>query len=76
MDWKERLIRRATREIRAEYREAQDHIRVARSLALGFWGTRHAQVTRAGYREALVGLRQGRLEVAACGAGLGLEVLS
>ena len=25
--------------------------------------------------EALVGLRQGRLEVAACGAGLGLEVL-
>lgn len=75
MEWKERLIRRATREIRAEYREAQDHIRVARSLALGFWGTRHAAITRAGYREALVGLRQGRQEVAACGAGLGLEVL-
>ena len=73
MDWKERLVRRATREIRAEYREAQDHLRVARSLALGFRGTRHAQVTRAGYREALVGLRQGRQEVAACGAGLGLE---
>jgi hypothetical protein len=46
---------------------------VARSLALGFWGTRHAAITRAGYREALVGLRQGRQEVAACGAGLGLE---
>jgi len=67
------MIRGLTRAIRAEYRAMQDNLRIARGLALGFWGTRHAGITRAGYREALVEARKERLDTRACGAGLGLE---
>jgi hypothetical protein len=74
MTRKEEMIRGLTRVIRAEYRAMQDHVRIERHLALAFQGTRHAAYARNGYREALAAARKERWDVAACGAGLGLEV--